>query len=515
MKKVNSDQGPIDIQIIKKSTLSISLRCLSHPITFLSICLLLLNDHVFKHMAPSHLTGKLSDFAGLFFFPFLLATVISLPFDRTNIPPRNVARIAFAITAVWFTLIKTLPIANALMVNILEYLLGSAQIVRDPTDLIALVVLWPAWRHWRSIEQVASKQSVKKSAYIVLGLASLATLATSPCPGIPQVRRLAQYENIVYASGFGDYSSWDGTEWQYIDQIPSQVEAEFMQPMELPKVRCVPGDPRTCYRITNDEQVLVSKDGGENWEIFWRVPPGRREFMDRAEESPILSCSKFIDIGPYDMALVGSGASHELIVAMGTEGVLVKNRNGELLQQSVVDAIPTPFTGFDLSFIRLETSIAVILALITLSGLSTISWDRIQMRAGNKEPEDRGRRRDRSLLKSLLTLVYLTAALASFLADVLIGITFFIPIVIIPIGVIAIAQSWRRIASEVQEADLVKATATTAVLTSVGVFIGGLAPIALWTLGFPAFYWQAIGVSLLLAIVSLIWGVRRIKKHTE
>lgn len=86
MKKVRSDLGPIYTQINKSSSLSISLRCLSHPITFLSICLLLLNDHVLKQIAPSHLTGKLSDFAGLFFFPFLLAIVISLPFDLTNTP---------------------------------------------------------------------------------------------------------------------------------------------------------------------------------------------------------------------------------------------------------------------------------------------------------------------------------------------------------------------------------------------------------------------------------------------
>jgi len=54
-------------------TLHIALRCLRHPATLISISLLLFNDHVLKIAAPSPLTGKLSDFAGLFFFPFLLA----------------------------------------------------------------------------------------------------------------------------------------------------------------------------------------------------------------------------------------------------------------------------------------------------------------------------------------------------------------------------------------------------------------------------------------------------------
>jgi hypothetical protein len=47
-----------------------SLRCLQHPITWLSIALLLVNDHVLKVFSPSRLTGKISDFAGSNFFPF-------------------------------------------------------------------------------------------------------------------------------------------------------------------------------------------------------------------------------------------------------------------------------------------------------------------------------------------------------------------------------------------------------------------------------------------------------------
>ena len=49
-----------------------SLACLQHPLTLLSIAILLLNDHVLKVVSPSWLTGKLSDFAGLFFFPIIV-----------------------------------------------------------------------------------------------------------------------------------------------------------------------------------------------------------------------------------------------------------------------------------------------------------------------------------------------------------------------------------------------------------------------------------------------------------
>jgi hypothetical protein len=45
---------------------------LLHPLSLLSIGVLLLNDHLLKQMMPGWITGKLSDIAGLVFFPLLL-----------------------------------------------------------------------------------------------------------------------------------------------------------------------------------------------------------------------------------------------------------------------------------------------------------------------------------------------------------------------------------------------------------------------------------------------------------
>ncbi len=180
--------------------LSVSLRGLKHPLTLTSIGLLLLNDHVLKAAMPSDLTGKLSDLAGLFFFPFLLAALLSLPLDRLRVPSRRTAALAFGVTLIWFTLIKTWLWANAVMRALLTALLGlPVQIVRDPTDLLALVFLWPAWRLWIHLEQTPSHQPPGKAAYVALGLASLATLATSPCPPQPSVTRLVVLEQSIYA----------------------------------------------------------------------------------------------------------------------------------------------------------------------------------------------------------------------------------------------------------------------------------------------------------------------------
>jgi len=118
--------------------LATSLRALGHPVTLVSIGLLLLNDHVLKALAPSPLTGKLSDLAGLFFFPFLLAALLSLPLDRLCVPPRRTAALAFGVTLAWFALIKTVPPANALMVDALSRLLCNPL---KPAD-IPIEVTW-------------------------------------------------------------------------------------------------------------------------------------------------------------------------------------------------------------------------------------------------------------------------------------------------------------------------------------------------------------------------------------
>ena len=47
----------------------IASRALATPIAIFAIALLVVNDHVLKLACPGLVTGKLSDFAGLMFFP--------------------------------------------------------------------------------------------------------------------------------------------------------------------------------------------------------------------------------------------------------------------------------------------------------------------------------------------------------------------------------------------------------------------------------------------------------------
>src|SRR5262245_40893240 len=50
--------------------------CLCTRTSIVAVGVLLLNDHVLKAAVPSWLTGKLSDFAGLYFAPYLVLLVV-------------------------------------------------------------------------------------------------------------------------------------------------------------------------------------------------------------------------------------------------------------------------------------------------------------------------------------------------------------------------------------------------------------------------------------------------------
>jgi hypothetical protein len=130
-------------------------RALAHPIALLSIALLVVNDHVLKAAMPGLITGKLSDIAGMIFFPLLVAAAI----EQLGIRRAGAIGISTIATGIAFTAIKLSPEAGDLyrvafavvqwpVRAVLAALsgsptpsLGRAGLVADPTDLVALVAL--------------------------------------------------------------------------------------------------------------------------------------------------------------------------------------------------------------------------------------------------------------------------------------------------------------------------------------------------------------------------------------
>lgn len=199
---------------------------LLQPVALGAITLLIANDHVFKAIAPGLVTGKLSDIAGLVFFPLLLVAIAEFVLAATgrwHRPDVRVVTAAVAATGVAFTSIKLLPGAEALY----EQVLGVAQwpvrvlaalipsggaaggpvpvdLTRDATDLVALVALWiPMEIGARRAElraaagdRAASVGSLRPYDLVVAGL-SVAMLAGAILDGWAHSHQLLALESVI------------------------------------------------------------------------------------------------------------------------------------------------------------------------------------------------------------------------------------------------------------------------------------------------------------------------------
>lgn len=129
-----------------------------HPFAAASLALLALNDHVFKERFGNVVTGKLSDVAGMIFFPLLLVSLHELVLrarGRFVAPSRRAVVVSVVATGAVFAAVKLshdaalvwrLALAalqwpvRALLAGRAVELSPVAHVV-DPTDLLALPFL--------------------------------------------------------------------------------------------------------------------------------------------------------------------------------------------------------------------------------------------------------------------------------------------------------------------------------------------------------------------------------------
>jgi hypothetical protein len=138
--------------------------------TVAALALMLLNDHLLKGWFPSWLTGKLSDFAFLFFAPIVLVFA-----TRARTRPTMLA--CYAAPTALFVAINLSHTASTAFADLLG-LVVPTQLWPDPTDLIALVIVPVSLAYLSSQRDDAEiRQSIQM---IVTGTAAFACMATSP-----------------------------------------------------------------------------------------------------------------------------------------------------------------------------------------------------------------------------------------------------------------------------------------------------------------------------------------------
>jgi hypothetical protein len=168
---------------------------LLHPLPLAAIALTAVNDHLLKGagVLPGWLTGKLSDFAGLFFFPIaVVAAWRAVTRGRWPRVDAAMPAIAAAITGAFMALFKLSPWVCARL---------PVSIVADPSDLLALPML-PLACWWIAARQRQRQPRATRWARLAaLGAAALTSGATSPMPVTHYYRPLPIWSVVPPAPG--------------------------------------------------------------------------------------------------------------------------------------------------------------------------------------------------------------------------------------------------------------------------------------------------------------------------
>jgi hypothetical protein len=309
---------------MKQRILHGSLVSLAHPVTLAALLLLLVNDQVLRRWWPSTVTGKLGDFAWLFFMPLVLTALLALVAPtRSQRLVRLAAPLGFGVTGAIFALAKTLPSAHDAVMRVAGLLAGfPIGWRRDPTDLVALLALVPAWVLWRrQIEHLpsAAQQATRDRGWVVLPLAALLTLANGPAPDPGICRLEAAGGQIVATSAYGMWTSTDsGLTW-----VPGSNGAQHT-PVGLPEAVVDPRNPSTQYRVDGNGAVERSEDRGATWQIerYVGTSEAERTYYARTHTGNP-------SVGAVPCAVAADPATGNIIFGMGHAGVLVRTPAGQ------------------------------------------------------------------------------------------------------------------------------------------------------------------------------------------
>ncbi|WP_291377773.1 hypothetical protein [Demequina sp.] len=316
-----------------------ALRWLAHPVSLAAIGVMALNDHVLKAAYGTWWTGKLSDVAGLVFFPALVAVVLAAVarvLDRDRV--RGLDMAAVGITAVGFVWVKATWAGAATASAVLSAIAGPSVVRADATDLLALPALGlAAWVAGRSRTDGRTRRARLKKA-VTVAVAPLALLA-SVATGVSE----DSHARIVtddagnwrgqvkdaYNYGGDAYYTRTGAGWElYFEDDAIAPPTDGLEPPVLPDREqsedCVPSDPAVCFRaMTGTTGVERSADGGATWRVDWELSPEDVATLERAYGT---RAQEFETRG-VGVAEVTDG--YVVVAGNGTDGFAVRGVDGE------------------------------------------------------------------------------------------------------------------------------------------------------------------------------------------
>jgi len=145
-----------------------SFYILLHPWFLFALLVLIVNDHFLKVWYPSFISGKLSDFAGLFVFPVCLLAVF-----RPHLSTRRSLVLLHLSVALAFTVWKLAPVEMLLSEIHRTFSIPVPTRVKDPLDLAALIVLPLSFLFLRKQLKTRGRPSLHRAYHEIAGFLAM------------------------------------------------------------------------------------------------------------------------------------------------------------------------------------------------------------------------------------------------------------------------------------------------------------------------------------------------------
>lgn len=303
---------------MKNLVLSKTIGVCANPLSWCLFLLLPINDLILKQFWPGFLSGKLSDFSWIYIIPLLILLLLGvfLPNNLTN--NKGLGWLVYFLVAVIFVLMKSSPLVNRFINNLVFlFLRVPVQNRVDPTDIYALFGLLVGLILWNRSQHVI--QIKKTNTIFYISLFSLLLLADSAMPDYGLTVFCSDGDRLFTSSNHYLFlSSNHGLTWtEYHDKTNCKIDESLEKSNEITSI-----DKKIWLRYRAGEKIEQSLENGKSWQLAYDLLP-KSDFQKYFNNR-----SQYYMNNPGPHSAIYDPTTGNFLFTMGHEGILLRKSTG-------------------------------------------------------------------------------------------------------------------------------------------------------------------------------------------